>query len=85
MGSPAVRQISKRLKTANTQERADVYKNIQHSFHTPRQALKRKEEAIRFYQDTTHKLYMTGYFLLYFNDFVDTSKGTVAMSWFTGW
>lgn len=45
----------------------------------------RKREAIQLCKDTTHKLYMTGYFLLYFNYSVDTSQGTVAMSWFSGW
>ena len=44
-----------------------------------------RKRAIQLFKDTTHKLYMTGYFLLYFNYSVDTSEGTVAMSCFSGW
>lgn len=65
--------ILKCLKTQNTQKFC----------HTQRKAL--KENKKQYFFDTTHKLYMTGYFLLYFNYFVDTSQGTVAMSWFSGW
>lgn len=45
----------------------------------------REQEKTQFCKEPSHKLYMAGYFLSYCNNLVDTSQGTAAMSWFTGW